>query len=87
MKGSREIWMQVSARKRSAGGAVAEIVVAALGLIEQLPVETGVEPGAPLHYEDGGAIAVNLITGDFNATGSVPSLASRATAWWPLAIR
>jgi hypothetical protein len=29
----------------------------------------GVEPGAPLHYEDGGAIAVNLITGDFNATG------------------
>jgi hypothetical protein len=30
---------------------------------------SGVEPGAPLHYEDGGAIAVNLITGDFNATG------------------
>jgi hypothetical protein len=29
----------------------------------------GVEPGAPLHYEDGGAIAVNLISGDFNATG------------------
>jgi hypothetical protein len=31
--------------------------------------QSGVEPGAPLHYEDGGAIAVNLITGDFNATG------------------
>jgi hypothetical protein len=31
--------------------------------------QAGVEPGAPLHYEDGGAIAVNLISGDFNATG------------------
>jgi hypothetical protein len=31
--------------------------------------QAGIEPGAPLHYEDGGAIAVNLISGDFNATG------------------
>jgi hypothetical protein len=31
--------------------------------------QSGVEPGAPEHYEDGGAIAVNLISGDFNATG------------------
>jgi hypothetical protein len=29
----------------------------------------GVEPGAPEHYEDGGAIAVQLISGDLNATG------------------
>lgn len=29
----------------------------------------GLDPAAPEHYEDGGAIAVNLITGDLNATG------------------
>jgi hypothetical protein len=27
------------------------------------------DPNAPLHYEDGGAIAVNLINGDLSATG------------------
>jgi hypothetical protein len=31
--------------------------------------QSGIEPGAPEHYEDGGAISVNLITGDFNAVG------------------
>jgi SpoIVB peptidase S55 len=29
----------------------------------------GIEPGAPEHFEDGGAIAVQLISGDLNATG------------------
>ncbi len=29
----------------------------------------GVEPGAPEHYEDGGAIAVQLISGDVSASG------------------
>lgn len=29
----------------------------------------GVEASAPLHYEDGGAIAVQLISGDINASG------------------
>jgi hypothetical protein len=29
----------------------------------------GIEPGSPEHYEDGGAIAVQLISGDLNATG------------------
>jgi hypothetical protein len=31
--------------------------------------QAGIEPGAPEHYENGGAIAVNLISGDINATG------------------
>ena len=50
--------------------AMARDLLAPLGLEPlQGGGQAGIEPGAPLHYEDGGAIAVNLISGDFNATG------------------
>jgi len=54
-----------------AASAMARDLLAPLGLE---PMQGGggqstIEPGTPEHYENGGAIAVSLISGDLNATG------------------
>src|SRR5690606_11756388 len=51
-------------------GAMARDLLEPLGLEPQQGGGSGApDPNAPLHYEDGGAIAVQLISGDLSATG------------------
>ncbi len=58
------------------GGMTAEALEATRGILEPLglsPLQAGggaaVKPGAPQHFEDGGAIGVQLVRGDMSAMG------------------